>query len=89
MKKQTHGGKRTGSGRKKKEPTKVVRVPTSKLEEVKKLIKHIMTKQPYTFKLDKKLLDQLKKESKKQLNRSFNNYVESLLMSHQDRCKNG
>lgn len=39
MKKPTHGGKRKGSGRKKKEPTKVVRVPISKLEEVKKLIK--------------------------------------------------
>ncbi len=35
-----HGGKRKGAGRKKKEPTKVIRVPVSKLEEVKKLIKH-------------------------------------------------
>ena len=36
----THGGKRKGAGRKKKEPTKVIRVPISKLEEVKNLIKH-------------------------------------------------
>lgn len=39
--KPTHGGKRKGSGRKKKEPTKVIRVPISKLEEVKKLIKFV------------------------------------------------
>lgn len=41
-----HGGKRTGSGRpklkksQKKEPTKVVRVPLSKLSAVIKLIKN-------------------------------------------------
>lgn len=40
-----HGGKREGSGRpklkksEKKEPTKVMRVPVSKVEEVKTLIK--------------------------------------------------
>lgn len=38
MKKNTHGGKRNGSGAKKKEPTKVIRVPVSKLEAVKTLI---------------------------------------------------
>jgi len=39
MKKITHGGKRKGAGRKKtKEDTKVMRVPVSKVEEVKKLI---------------------------------------------------
>lgn len=37
-KKKTHGGKRKGAGRKKKEPTKVMRIPVSKVEEVKKLI---------------------------------------------------
>ena len=41
-----HGGKRTGSGRpklkksQKKEPTKVVRVPLSKLSAVMKIIKN-------------------------------------------------
>lgn len=40
MKKPTHGGKRKGAGRPKtKEDTKVIRVPVSKLDEVKKLIK--------------------------------------------------
>jgi hypothetical protein len=39
MKKETRGGKRPRSGRKKKEPTKVIRVPVSKLEAVKSLIK--------------------------------------------------
>lgn len=44
MKTKNHGGKRKGSGRpkleasKKKEPTKVMRVPNSKVEAVKKLI---------------------------------------------------
>jgi hypothetical protein len=44
MKKKTHGGKRIGSGRPKKnksdkvEPTKVMRVPISKIEDVKNLI---------------------------------------------------
>jgi len=39
MKKKTHGGKRKGAGRKKtKEDTKVMRVPVSKVDEVKKLI---------------------------------------------------
>lgn len=43
--KKTHGGKREGSGRpklkksKKKEPTKVMRIPNSKVEEVKNIIK--------------------------------------------------
>jgi len=46
MPKVTHGGKRPGSGRpklkksQKKEPTKVVRVPLSKLSAVLKLIKN-------------------------------------------------
>jgi hypothetical protein len=34
----THGGARKGSGRKKKEPTKVMRIPISKVEAVKNLI---------------------------------------------------
>jgi len=34
MKKKTHGGKRKGSGRPKGEPTKTMRVPVSKVEEV-------------------------------------------------------
>ena len=38
-KKYKHGGKRKGSGRKKKDPTKVIRVPISKIEAVKDLIK--------------------------------------------------
>ncbi len=38
MKKITHGGKRKGSGRPKKEKTKVMRIPESKIEEVKTLI---------------------------------------------------
>lgn len=38
-KKKTHGGKRKGAGRKPKEPTTVIRVPVSKLEQVQKLIK--------------------------------------------------
>jgi hypothetical protein len=39
-KKSNHGGKRKGAGRPKtKEPTKVMRVPISKVEAVKKLIK--------------------------------------------------
>lgn len=33
------GGKRKGSGRKKKEPTKVMRIPHSKVDDVKKIIK--------------------------------------------------
>jgi hypothetical protein len=36
--KNTHGGKRPNSGRKKKEPTKVIRVPISKLEAIYKII---------------------------------------------------
>lgn len=48
MKKKSHGGAREGSGRKKgfrmkpekkKEPTVVMRIPISKVEEVKKLLK--------------------------------------------------
>jgi hypothetical protein len=35
MKKKTHGGKRKGSGRKPKEPTKLMRIRISKIEEVK------------------------------------------------------
>jgi hypothetical protein len=38
MIKNKHGGERKGAGRKKKEPTKVIRVPVSKLECVKKCI---------------------------------------------------
>lgn len=34
-----HGGKRNGSGRKKKEPTKVIRIPVSKLKGVYEFIK--------------------------------------------------
>lgn len=37
--KNKHGGKRKGAGRKKGEPTKTIRVPVSKIEEVKKVIK--------------------------------------------------
>lgn len=37
--KPTHGGKRENAGRKKGEPTKTIRVPVSKIEEVKKVIK--------------------------------------------------
>ncbi len=45
MKKKTHGGTRKGAGRpklkdyEKKEPTKVMRVPHSKVDEVNKIIK--------------------------------------------------
>lgn len=39
MKKEKRGGKRKGSGRKKKEPTKVMRIPHSKVNEVTKIIK--------------------------------------------------
>jgi len=35
----THGGKRKGSGRPKKEPTKEMRIPVSKIQAVQKLIK--------------------------------------------------
>lgn len=38
MKTPTHGGKREGSGRKKLEPTKLIRVPISLIPAVKKLI---------------------------------------------------
>jgi hypothetical protein len=34
----THGGARKGAGRKKKEPTKVMRIPISKVAEVLKVI---------------------------------------------------
>jgi len=34
----THGGKRPGSGRKPKEPTKTIRIPLSKIEAVNKII---------------------------------------------------
>jgi hypothetical protein len=37
MKNKTHGGARKGSGRKKKEPTKVLRIRISKIEAVKKI----------------------------------------------------
>jgi hypothetical protein len=36
-KKPTHGGKRKGAGRKRKEPTKLMRIRISKVEEVKAL----------------------------------------------------
>jgi len=36
-KKNKHGGYREGSGRKKKEPTKVIRVRVSKLEAILKI----------------------------------------------------
>lgn len=36
-KKPTHGGKRKGAGRKKKEDTVVVRVRVSKLDQIKKI----------------------------------------------------
>jgi hypothetical protein len=36
--KPTHGGKRKGAGRPKKEPTKILRVPASIIPKVKKLI---------------------------------------------------
>lgn len=39
IKKKNHGGKRKGAGRKKKEPTKVMRIPVSKIEAVKALLK--------------------------------------------------
>jgi len=39
MKKKTHGGKRKGSGRPKKEKTVVMRIPKSKVKSVKELIK--------------------------------------------------
>lgn len=39
-KKETRGGSRKGSGAKKKEPTKVIRVPVSKLEAIQELIKN-------------------------------------------------
>jgi hypothetical protein len=39
MKKKPHGGARKGAGRHPKEPTVVIRVPVSKLEAVKELIK--------------------------------------------------
>jgi hypothetical protein len=35
MKKKTHGGHRKGAGRKPKEPTKLMRIRISKIEEVK------------------------------------------------------
>jgi len=38
MKKQ-HGGSREGSGRKKKEPTKTIRVPISKIPAIKEMLK--------------------------------------------------
>lgn len=36
--KKTHGGARKGAGRKSKEPTKTIRIPISKLNEVYKII---------------------------------------------------
>lgn len=38
MKKKPHGGKRKGAGRPSKEPTTTIRVPVSKIAEIKKLI---------------------------------------------------
>lgn len=49
------GGKRKGAGRpklkksQKKEPTKVMRIPHSKIEDVKKIIKH---DRPIPFSVD-------------------------------------
>lgn len=40
MKKHTHGGKRKGAGGPKKEPTKVMRIPVSKVSAVKELIRN-------------------------------------------------
>jgi hypothetical protein len=37
--KNTHGGKRPGAGRPKKEPTTVIRVPVSLVQAIKELIK--------------------------------------------------
>lgn len=44
MQKKKHGGKRKGAGRKKKEDTKVMRVPVSKVEEIKTIISNANTK---------------------------------------------
>ena len=44
-------------------------------------------KKPYTVRLDGDLLKKLKKEAKV-INRSFNNYIENLLKTHQDRKLN-
>lgn len=41
-------------------------------------------KKAYTLRIDSELLKKLKKEAKV-INRSFNNYVETLLKTHQDR----
>jgi hypothetical protein len=41
-------------------------------------------KLPYSFKLDEDLLSKMKLEAKSE-NRSFNNYVESLLITHPSR----
>lgn len=41
-------------------------------------------KKMYTIKIDPNLLDELKKEAKKD-NRPFNNYIETLLFTHTDR----
>lgn len=41
-------------------------------------------KSTYTFKFDPELLNELQKEAKKE-NRSFNNYVETLLLNHPER----
>jgi hypothetical protein len=41
-------------------------------------------KLPYSFKLDEKLLSDLQTEAP-QANRSFNNYVENLLLTHPAR----
>lgn len=41
MKMKRHGGKRKGSGRPKKEKTKVMRIPVSKVEAVKELIRNV------------------------------------------------
>lgn len=36
----THGGKRKGAGREKKEPTVVIRVPASLVDQITELIAH-------------------------------------------------
>lgn len=38
IKKKPHGGKRKGAGRPAKEPTKVMRIPVSKIDAIKKII---------------------------------------------------
>jgi hypothetical protein len=39
--KKTHGGKRKGAGRKKKDPTKTIRVPVSMINAIKALVEKL------------------------------------------------